>query len=134
MAGPASSIGEASSFQGETTGPKSTKIAAEPLGSSKMDISLNTRIVVSPEVLMQEISGESVLLDLKSESYFGLDEVGTRIWRLVERDGHLKAVHSALQAEYDVDAARLEYDLKELMGRLVDAGLVAVQTANEQEA
>ena len=106
----------------------------ETLGSSKMEISLNTRIVVSPEVLMQEISGESVLLDLKSESYFGLDEVGTRIWRLIERDGELMAVHAALLAEYDVDAARLERDLKELIGRLVNAGLVAVRTANEQEA
>jgi len=37
-----------------------------------------------------------VRLDLRSESDFGLDGVGTRIWRLLEDGGYLKAVHSKL--------------------------------------
>jgi hypothetical protein len=44
-----------------------------------MDISLEARAAVPTEVMLQEVGGEGVLLDLKSESYFGLDEVGTRI-------------------------------------------------------
>jgi hypothetical protein len=98
-----------------------------------MDIGLDTHITISPEVMLQEISGEAVLLDLKSESYFGLDAVGTRIWRLVEQDGHLKAVYSELLAEYDVDPARLEIDLKQLIGQLADAGLVDVRTADARK-
>ena len=38
---------------------------------------------VSTEVIAQEVSGETVLLDLKSEQYFSLDVVGTRIWQLL---------------------------------------------------
>ena len=38
---------------------------------------------ISPEVLHQEINGETVLLDLDSESYFGLDAVATRVWQLI---------------------------------------------------
>ena len=98
-----------------------------------MSISLDSYVTMSPEVMLQEISGEAVMLDLKSESYFGLDAVGTRIWRVVEREGHLKKVFSELLSEYDVDPARLEEDLKDLIGRLADAGLVAVKTADEQE-
>ena len=98
-----------------------------------MDITLETRVAVSPDVLLQEVAGESILLDLNSESYFGLDAIGTRIWRLVEQDGHLKAVHSALLTEFDVDAARLELDLKELIGRLVEVGLVNVEAAGASE-
>jgi hypothetical protein len=98
-----------------------------------MEITLDARVAVSPEVLIQGLGDESVLLDLKSESYFGLDAVGTRIWRLVEQDGHLNVVHSTLLDEYDVDAARLECDLKELIGRLVAAGLVTVEGAHAKE-
>ena len=36
------------------------------------------RVVVPPGVLVNVIDGESVLLNLKNERYFGLDEVGTR--------------------------------------------------------
>jgi len=99
-----------------------------------MDINLDTRVTISPEVLLQEVSGEAVLLDLKSESYFGLDAVGTRIWRLVEKDGHLKRVHSAMLAEFEVEPERLEHDLKELIGRLAEAGLVSVESADAQTA
>jgi hypothetical protein len=41
------------------------------------------KIKISPDVLFQEVSGETVLLDLESEHYFGLDAVGTRIWGLI---------------------------------------------------
>ena len=73
-----------------------------------MNITLETRVALSPDVMLQEVGGEGVLLDLKSESYFGLDGVGTRIWRLVEDDGDLKTVHARLLDEYDVEPARLE--------------------------
>ena len=99
-----------------------------------MNISLEAHVAVSKEVLLQEIAGEGVLLDLKSETYFGLDEVGTRIWRLVENDGHLKVVHAKLLGEYDVESARLEQDLTELIGRLAEAGLVNVETKRADEA
>ena len=99
-----------------------------------MKISLEARVTVSPDVLLQEVGGEGVLLDLKSESYFGLDGVGTRIWRLVEADGRLKAVHAKLLDEYDVEPERLERDLEELIGRLAEAGLVNVETAGAEEA
>ena len=48
-----------------------------------MNISTDQVFTVSKDVLFQEVAGETVLLDLNSESYFGLDEVGTRIWTLL---------------------------------------------------
>ena len=45
-------------------------------------MNLNQTITLSPDVISQEVSGETVLLDLESENYFGLDAVGTRIWQL----------------------------------------------------
>jgi hypothetical protein len=99
-----------------------------------MNITLESRVAVSPEVMMREVGGEAVLLDLRSESYFGLDAVGTRIWQLVEQDGYLKSVHAALLAEYEADSARLEQDLKGLIVRLAEAGLVTEGTPGAPQA
>jgi hypothetical protein len=79
----------------------------------------------SPEVLMQTVVGESVLLDLRSQKYFGLNEVGTRAWQLLEETGDAAAVHARLAQEFEVAPAELERDLDALFGRLLKAGLVA---------
>ena len=92
-----------------------------------MNVILEARVAISPDVILQEIDGEAVLLDLKSECYFGLDTVGTRIWRLIEHDGDLKAVHSALLGEFDVEPDHLERDMGALIGQLAEAGLVSVE-------
>ena len=49
-------------------------------------MNLNQSIALSRQVISHEVSGETVILDLESECYFGLDAVGTRIWQLI-RDG-----------------------------------------------
>lgn len=87
----------------------------------------NQSITVSTEVLSQEVSGETVLLDMQSESYFGLDEVGTRIWQLLQEKDDLQAVFDAILGEYDVEADQLESDLKELLCGLEEAGLVSMR-------
>ena len=48
----------------------------------EMKPTIEATAVISPGVLFQEIGGEAVLLDLASERYFGLDDVGTRIRQL----------------------------------------------------
>jgi hypothetical protein len=92
-----------------------------------MKLSLADKVTLSTETLFQDVGGEAVLLDLASESYLGLDEVGTRIWRLLQKNGHLQAVFYALLAEYAVEPAQLEHDLIELVAQLREAGLVTVE-------
>jgi len=87
---------------------------------------LADQITVSPEVLFQEVGGEAVLLDLASESYFGLDDVGMRIWQLLQKQGSLSVVSERMLAEYDVEPARLEEDLLRHVGELAAAGLVTL--------
>ena len=91
-----------------------------------MGIEKDQVISVSSEVLFQEISGEIVLLDLASESYFGLDEIGARIWGLLGEDKNQGQILDVLLQEYEVDKKTLEGDLAELMGELLEAGLIGV--------
>jgi hypothetical protein len=83
-------------------------------------------ITISDKALSQEVNGETVILDLDSESYFGLDEVGTRIWQLLQEKDDLQAVFETLLDEYDVEADQLETDINELLEKLVESGLVII--------
>ena len=91
-------------------------------------MNLNQAIKLSPDVISQEVSGETVLLDLESENYFGLDEIGTRIWQLIKDTGDLQAIYDTLLAEYEVEEARLQNDLEALLGEISALGLVTLET------
>jgi hypothetical protein len=88
---------------------------------------LSQKVVLSPQAMFQEIGGEGVILDLASASYFGLDEVGVRLWQLLKTDPSLQAAHETLLQEYAVEPAQLEQDLIKLVGQLVEAGLATVE-------
>jgi hypothetical protein len=81
-------------------------------------------IEISPDVLFQEVSGETVLLDLESEKYFGLDAVGTRIWGMIGEGVSVGAMVDTLLQEYEVERDTLEADVAALLSRLAEAGLI----------
>jgi hypothetical protein len=85
------------------------------------------RIEVRDTVLTREIDGEMVLLDLASEIYYGLDDVGTRIWATLVEHGSVSAARQALIEEFDVAPAMLDRDLARLLGELESHGLVAIR-------
>lgn len=89
-------------------------------------VTLAQRARLSDEVLVQEVGGEVVLLDLASERYFGLDPVGTRIWTLLDQNQPLQQVLDTLCDEYDAPRERLHEDLLALVAKLAEAGLVTV--------
>ncbi len=91
------------------------------------NISLPKKVKISDEVLFQEIEGEAVLLNMANEKYFGLDEVGTRIWHLLADDETPQNALDNLQNEYDVDALTLETDLANLINSLNEQGLVSIE-------
>ncbi len=93
-----------------------------------MPMSFDSRVRIPDDVLVSELDGESVLLNLRSESYFGLDEMGTRIWKLLKSES-IQRVYDALLADYDVDPEMLRVDLSELLDNLVQQGLVEVAPA-----
>jgi hypothetical protein len=81
--------------------------------------------VRKPEtVLVRQLGNESVLLNLDSEAYFGLDEVGTRMWAALEQTGSTQGAFELLLEEFEVEPERLRSDLAAFLERLVEAGLV----------
>ena len=84
------------------------------------------KINVPDGVLVRELAGDSVLLNLKNESYFGLDEVGTRMWAALTVSPSISVAFDTLLAEYDVEPERLRADLQTFTQKLVELGLLHV--------
>lgn len=87
---------------------------------------LPRRVTLSTDALFQEIGGEGVILNLSSASYFGLDEVGTRLWQLLKDNPSLHSAIETLLTEYDVGAEQLEQDILQLLKQLSEAGLAEI--------
>lgn len=99
-----------------------------------MNISFSDRVEIPKHVLVRSLENESVLLNLKAEVYYGLDEVGTRIWRLVTTAPNIERAFEQLVEEFDVEAPQLRQDLADLLGRLVDHGLLRIHAAGVESA
>ena len=93
-----------------------------------MDISTIT-VTIAEDAISQEIGGETVILDLNGEQYFGLDSTGTRIWQLLEQHGNLQRLYDTMLTEFEVDAGQLKSDLTQLIEQLCDAELITMSEA-----
>ncbi len=87
---------------------------------------LDAAFRIPDEVVFRELDGEAVVLNLDTGIYFGLDAVGTRIWRLIEDRKPLRAVLAALVDEYDAPPDRLQRDLLAFVEHLNGKGLLAL--------
>ena len=85
------------------------------------------RVKPSEDVVWRNLQGESVLLDLKSGVYFGLDAVGTRMWTLMQDQSDLQVVLQELLAEYDVNEETCAQDLLDLVRAMEEKGLVRTE-------
>lgn len=91
-----------------------------------MQISFSDRVRVPDGVLVSQLQEESVILNLDSERYFGLDDVGTRMLSVLSTSDSIEAAFESLRAEYDVDGQVLRQDLLALVESLVQQGIVEV--------
>lgn len=81
-------------------------------------------VEISPQVLVQELDGEMVLLDLASEQYFGLDRIGAMLWHSLTEKRPYEQVCTQIADKFQVEESQVRSDLDKLLGELLDAGLI----------
>jgi len=97
-------------------------------------LSFSDRVEVPKHVLVCFLEKESVLLNLEAEIYYGLDETGTRMWQVVTMAPNIDNAYVELLTEFDVEAELLRQNLSELLGQLVDNGLLRIHSADVESA
>lgn len=76
-----------------------------------------------------DLEDEAAILHLKSGIYYGLNEVGAFIWRLIQQPRQVGEVRAALLAEYEVTAEQAQADLQSLLADLREHQLIDVRDA-----
>lgn len=77
-------------------------------------MNLATRVTIAAHVRAKQIGDDTVILDLATGTYFGLDTVGARIWQLMQEGKTLSEICDVMVLEYQVSRAALEQDVVQL--------------------
>ena len=93
-------------------------------------VSFTHRAAAPAHVLVRYLDNESVLLNLETEQYFGLDETGTRMWQLLTASPCIDSAYQELLAEFDVEPELLRANLTDLLSKLMESGLLQVLPAD----
>ena len=85
------------------------------------------RVTVPDHVIVRQLGDESVMLDMASGYYFGLDPVGARIWQLLLETSSLAEIVERLAQEYDVTPEQANSDLVRFVEELKAHGVLNVE-------
>ncbi len=86
-----------------------------------------TRLRQGPGVLARPVKADEpalVLLNPQSGEYYTLDEVGSRVWQLLDGKRTIDELVAQIAREYDAPADVIEQDVRDLLKDLVDEELV----------
>jgi hypothetical protein len=75
-------------------------------------------------VVARTVGAEVVVLDLRSERYLALDEVGARIWSLLDGVRDAASIAHTLADEYAAPVEQIARDADAFLSTLVELGLV----------
>lgn len=87
-------------------------------------------VQVTADQISCDLAGDAAILNLTTGTYFGLDEVGARIWNLIQQPRTVNELKAVLLEEYEVEASRCEADLKSLLAEMAAAGLVELKNGS----
>ena len=83
-------------------------------------------MIPSPEVVSCSLGTGAALLDLRTGTYFSVNDTGAAVWSLLGSGRSFAELLKAMHDRYQVDAAVLSADLREIVSELEAAGLITL--------
>ena len=94
--------------------------------TARESISLDATVVASQEQASADLGDEAAILNLIDGVYYGLDQVGASIWKLIQEPRTVREVRDTLLDEYNVDADRCEHELIVLITELAEHDILTI--------
>ncbi len=82
------------------------------------------KMTIPSTIFMQTIDNEMIILDTKSENYFGLDSMGTVMWEQLSRDSSIEVLVHYMLEHYDVEENIVKQDISVFIKNLVKNELI----------
>ncbi len=73
-----------------------------------------------------DLEGEAVILSFQKGVYYTLNNMGTRIWMLIQEPVRVEKIRDALLQEFEVEADQCEEDIFALLNELLKEGLITI--------
>ena len=101
------------------------------LSIETIKIDLNSVVAAVADQVSCDLEGEAAVLNLKTGVYYGLDDVGASVWRMLNEPRRVDELVDALLGEYEVDREECQRDVIALLGELAVRGLVEINDGRE---
>ena len=101
-----------------------------PAMSSQSPFAPTTTIVRSPDQVSGDLDGKVVLLSIENGEYYNMNEVGSRIWALLEKPTTVAALVDQLLAEFEVDRLTCEKETADFLEQLQRDRLLKAEAPN----
>ena len=85
-----------------------------------------SKVLVKAGHLATDLGNEMVLFNTQNEKYYGLNDVGTRVWALIQKPKTVGEIVKIIAGEYDVEPEQFERDLTRLLQDLQSANLIEI--------
>ncbi len=91
-----------------------------------MNVSFDTRISVSANLLVSNVADEVVILNCNNETYYGLNKTGSRVWDSLTKGHSILDTYEILLMDFGVKNETLLRDILNLIEKLSEQGLVKI--------
>ena len=85
-----------------------------------------TVISRSPSVLTAEVDGEVVMMSIEQGRYFGLDNIGSDIWKRIDPPCSFGDLVDGLAADYNADRAIIASDVRQLLDEMLKQNVITL--------
>lgn len=89
-----------------------------------MSIDPSARLTRSSNIIATEVDGEMVLMSIEDGKYYGLDPIGSEIWRRLEEPKSADALTAELKDHFEGDPQAIERETLDFLDKLADNDLI----------
>ena len=89
-------------------------------------VQLDSVVTRDALLLFSDLDGETVMMSIESGKYYGLDEIGSRIWALIEKPLLVAELCEVLVIEFEVDRDTCQQHVLEFLEEMRDEGIVTI--------
>jgi hypothetical protein len=89
-----------------------------------LKITMDSIVRRNREIVSAEMASDTVMMSIEQSAYYGINDIGTRIWQLIEHDISVRELCTTLGSEYDVSDAQCQEDVRRFLQELLDHHLV----------
>lgn len=93
--------------------------------ADEQTVTLETVVTANSGLMVSEVDGELVMMDIEKGTYYGLDPVAARIWQAVGQPTRVADVCAQMLEQFDVDQDRCEAEVLAFIADLQSSGLVS---------